>query len=289
MTSTSFDPNQIKAVQRENWDSAAEGWKQWWDTLEKGAQSLSNRLIELAKIKPRQRILDIATGIGEPAVSVAKIVGTGGYVLATDISSQMLDIAKQRAASLGLQEIIEFKESDAESLNLPNSYFDAALCRWGLMFLPNIDVVIKKIYASMVPQGRFVAAVWADAPKVPLISFAIRIIGEIVQMAAPQPGTPNPFSLADTKRLENSMIEIGFIDMQKERVNVTFEFASGDDYSRFCQTVIPPARVALFNETEQRKEDIWRKVAEEAAKNYGTADGAIRMNNESICVIGAKH
>jgi hypothetical protein len=85
------------------------------------------------------------------------------------------------------------------------------------------------------------------------------------------------------------MIEIGFIDMQKERVNVTFEFASGDDYSRFCQTVIPPARVALSNETEQRKEDIWRKVAEEAAKNYGTADGAIRMNNESICVVGAKH
>jgi ubiquinone/menaquinone biosynthesis C-methylase UbiE len=116
MTSTSFDPNQIKALQRENWDNVAEGWKQWWETLEKGAQSLGNRLIELAKIKPVQRVLDIATGIGEPAVSVAKIVGTGGYVLAIDFSAQMLDIAKQIAASLGLQKIIEFKESDAENL-----------------------------------------------------------------------------------------------------------------------------------------------------------------------------
>jgi len=154
MTSTSFDSKEFKTVQRENWDSVAEGWKQWWETFERGAQTLSNRLIELAKIRSGQQVLDIATGIGEPAVSVAKIVSTNGHVLATDISPQMLDIAKQRAASLGLQEIIEFKESDAEKLDLPNSHFDAVLCRWGLMFLLNIDIAIKKIYASLIHQGR---------------------------------------------------------------------------------------------------------------------------------------
>jgi ubiquinone/menaquinone biosynthesis C-methylase UbiE len=83
----------------------------------------------------------------------------------------MLEIAKERAASLGLQEIIEFKKSDAENLDLPNSYFDAVLCRWGLMFLPNIDVAINKIYASLAHQGRFATAGLADAPKVPTISF----------------------------------------------------------------------------------------------------------------------
>jgi len=102
-----------------------------------------------------------------------------------------------------------------------------------------------KIYASLVHQGRFATAVWADSPKVPVISFAIQIIWGLLQMAAPSPGTPNPFSLADTKRPENSMVETGFMDMQKERVNVTFEFALGEDYSRFCQAVILPARVAL--------------------------------------------
>jgi ubiquinone/menaquinone biosynthesis C-methylase UbiE len=285
---TSFDLNEFKTVQRQSWNNVAEGWKQWWETFEKGAQRLSNRLIELAKIKSGQRVLDIATGIGEPAVSIAKMVGTGGHVLATDISTQMLYIAKQRAASLGLQEIIEFKESDTEKLDLPNSHFDAVLCRWGLMFLPNIDVTINKIYSSLVHQGLFATAVWADAPKVPVISFAVRIIGELVQMAAPQPGTPNPFSLADTKRLENSMVETGFINVQKERVNVTFEFASGEEYSRYCRTVLPPARAALSKETEQRKQDVWKKVSEEAAKNYGTPDGHIRMNNESICVVGTK-
>lgn len=99
----------------------------------------------------------------------------------------------------------------------------------------------------------------------------------------------NPFSLANTKKLENSMMEAGFSDIQKEGVNVTFEFASGEDYVRFCQTVIPPARAALYNETEERKEDIWRKVTQEVAKNYGTTDGTVRMNNESICLVGTKH
>src|SRR5947209_2119087 len=147
---STFDPNQFKMGQRQNWDSVAEGWRQWWEPKQqKGAQILSNRLIELSKIKSGHRVLDIATGIGEPAVSVAKIVGTSGYVHATDISAQMLEIAKERAASLGLQEIIEFKQSEAENLDLPNSYFDAVLCRWGLMFLPNIDVAINKIYASL--------------------------------------------------------------------------------------------------------------------------------------------
>jgi hypothetical protein len=121
-----------------------------------------------------------------------------------------------------------------------------------------------------------------------LLSFAIQIIGDLVKMGAPPPGSPNPFSLADTKGLENSMIEAGFIDVQKERIAVTFEFASGEDYSHFCQTVIPPARIAVSKETEERRKEIWRKVGEEAARNYGVGDGHIRMNNESICVSGTR-
>ena len=63
MVSSTFDPYQFKMAQREGWDSVAEGWKEWWEPIEKGAQKLSQRLIELADIKPGQRVLDVATGI----------------------------------------------------------------------------------------------------------------------------------------------------------------------------------------------------------------------------------
>jgi ubiquinone/menaquinone biosynthesis C-methylase UbiE len=206
MASSIFDSNRFKIDQREGWNSVAEGWKNWWQHIEKGAQKLSQRLIKLAEIKSEQRILDIATGIGEPSMSAAKLVGTSGYVLATDISRQMLAIAKEKAAFLRLQDIIE---SDAENLDLPNSSFDAALCRWGLMLLPNLDAAIGRIYSSLVSGGRFASAVWADAPKVPIISLATRIVASQVQITA-FPGTPNLFSLSDTTKLEHSLARAGF-------------------------------------------------------------------------------
>jgi ubiquinone/menaquinone biosynthesis C-methylase UbiE len=83
------------------------------------AAKVSRRLVELAEIKPGSKVLDIASGIGEPAITAAKQVGrSGGHVLAIDISPQMLSIAKQKAKSLGLQDVIEFKEGDAETIDL---------------------------------------------------------------------------------------------------------------------------------------------------------------------------
>ena len=80
------------------------------------------------------RVLDIATGIGEPAITAAKKIRNGngrGQVLATDMSQQMLSIAKQRASSLDLEQVIEFRDGDAETISLPFSTFDAVLCRSG--------------------------------------------------------------------------------------------------------------------------------------------------------------
>ena len=86
---------------------------------------------------PGSKVLDIATGIGEPAITAANQVGNSGHV-ATDVSPQMLSLAKQRAVSLGLRDVIKFKEGDVETIDLPSSTFDAVLCRWGLMFLPDL-------------------------------------------------------------------------------------------------------------------------------------------------------
>ena len=102
MASSTFDPNQFKMAQREGWDSVAEGWKEWGKPIEKGVENISQRLIDLAEIKPGQRVLDVATGIGEPSITAAKVVGTNGHVLATDISRQMLAIAKRKSYISGI-------------------------------------------------------------------------------------------------------------------------------------------------------------------------------------------
>ena len=129
---TTLDSEQYKEAERQSWDRVANNWQKWWKTIQRGAEKVSRRLIELAEIKPGSRVLDIATGIGEPAITAARRVGSNGNVLATDISPQMLSIAKQRARSLGLQNVIEFKEGDIEIIELPSSTFDAVPLQMGI-------------------------------------------------------------------------------------------------------------------------------------------------------------
>jgi len=141
---STLDSKKYKEAERQSWDSVANNWKKWWKTIERGAEKVSRRLIELAEIKPGSKVLDTATGIGQPALTAAKL-GKSGHVIATDISSQMLSFAKQRAISLGLQDVIEFKEGDAETIDLPPSTFSAALCRWGLMLMPDPKAGLSNI------------------------------------------------------------------------------------------------------------------------------------------------
>ena len=180
MTTQAFDPQQYKERQRQEWDAVAVGWREWWELIEAGVQHVSDRILELAEVQPGQRVLDVATGIGEPAVSAARRVGPSGHVTATDQSPQMLEIARERAAALGLQNI-EFKEMDAETLELPAESFDAALCRYGLMFLPDLQAALNGISRSLTPGGRMATAVWDVPPKTPLVSLAMGVMQRMFQ------------------------------------------------------------------------------------------------------------
>ncbi len=94
------DSKQYKEELRHGYDNAAPGWQKWWKTIETATEVVSKRLVELAEIKPGSRVLDIATGIGEPALTAAKQVGKTGDILAIDISPQMISFAKQKELSL---------------------------------------------------------------------------------------------------------------------------------------------------------------------------------------------
>jgi ubiquinone/menaquinone biosynthesis C-methylase UbiE len=287
MANSGFDHIQYKLGQRESWDSVAAGWQKWWKTVEKGAQKVSDKLIELAEIKPAHRVLDIATGIGEPAVSAARRVGDKGRVIATDISPQMLAIGKERAESQGLQDIIEFREGDAELLDLPNSSFNAALCRWGLMFMPNISKALDNIKRSLVSGGRLAASVWAEPTRVPFINLPMKIVREHLQIASPQPGIPGPFSLANVNEFSSSLLRAGFSDINSEEIRVTFEFDSAEDYARFTQEIAAPVNLMLANETEKRRIEIWKTVIDEVKLHHlDSGTGHVRFDNESICVAG---
>ncbi|MGH9986762.1 MAG: class I SAM-dependent methyltransferase, partial [Nitrososphaeraceae archaeon] len=256
---------------------------------EAAAEKVSRRLIELAEIKSDSKVLDIATGIGEPAITAAKEVGSGnGHVLATDISPQMLSIARQRAASLGLQDVIDFKEGDVETIDLPTSTFNSVLCRYGLMFLPDLKTGLSNIHRSLVPGGRLAAAVWASPDKVPFIAVALNTVLKETNSPQPPPGIPGPFSLSDENNLKDSFIKSRFTDIVIDKINVVFNFDSAEDYTSFVHGTAAPVRAMLANETPERREEILKAVSKSVKKYADNGTGIVKLSNEAICIVGRK-
>ena len=232
-----FNSEDFKAQQRQMWNNAAAGWQTWWETIERGAQKVSDKIVELAEIKPGDKVLDIATGIGEPAVTAARKVMPDGKVVATDISPQMLAIAKTRAKSLGLDGIIEFRESDGEKLDLlePRARFDAILSRWGLMFFPNLPAALVRIKQMLVTDGRLSAAVRSAPSKVPLVDLAFATVRKQINAPSPPPEAPGPFALADVDTLRQSFSQAGFKDIKIDTFQITFEFDTPESYTKAQQ------------------------------------------------------
>jgi arsenite methyltransferase len=106
-------------------------------------QDTAHRLIELANISEGARVLDVATGTGIVALTSAVIVGPTGKVVGIDLSSDMLEVARQKSALAGLTNI-EFHEGDAEKLDLPDASFDAVLCASSLFFIPDMLGALKE-------------------------------------------------------------------------------------------------------------------------------------------------
>ncbi|HKW86301.1 MAG TPA: class I SAM-dependent methyltransferase [Nitrospiraceae bacterium] len=282
MTIQPFDPVEYKAAQRQDWDAVAKGWKQWWKTIEQGAQPVSDRLVALAEIQPGHWVLDVATGIGEPAITAARIVGPTGRVVGIDQAPQMLAIARERAASLELPQI-DFVEMDAEAPEFPAFTYHSILCRWGLMFLPNLAATLRKFRGLLKSEGRFAAAVWGPPVNVPLISVAMNTVRQQLQAPPPPPGVPGPFSLADVTVLEQAFSKAGFTGSQSERLTVTFEWASAEAYTGFQQAIAAPIQAMLANEPTERQERVWRAVTD-AARKHADSEGTLKLRNEVICI-----
>lgn len=281
-----FDPIQYKHQQRQDWSNVAGGWKKWWPTMERSAKPASDRLVELAGLRAGQVVLDVATGIGEPAVTAAYKVGPTGTVVATDQATLMLAVARERAAALGLTNL-EFHEMDAEALDFPEPRFDAVLSRWGLMFLPNLTGTLANMHRLLKPGGRLAVAVWGPPTNVPFISLAITTVRQQLQSPPPPPGMLGPFSLADVTILERALAQAGFSDIRNEPLSLTFEWASAEDYTRFQQDIAAPVVALVAKEPPARQAAVWRAITE-AARQYAGADGTVRMPGEAICVVARR-
>src|SRR3954453_12805284 len=118
MESKAIDSAEFRGAQRKQWNVSATGWREYSEFIDRSASAVSERLVELAGVEPGSRVLDVACGYGEPALTAARVAGPDGSVVATDIAAEMIEFGRERAAAAGADNV-EFVESEAASLDFP--------------------------------------------------------------------------------------------------------------------------------------------------------------------------
>lgn len=282
MSNQVYDAARINRDQLDFWNKAAPGWKQMWTMLERAAQHVSDRLVELAALKAGDRVLDIASGSGEPAVTAARKVGPSGLVVATDQSPAMLDLARERATALGIRNL-KFVVTGAEELAVEERGFDAALCRWGLMFVGDLDAAARRIAQLLSASAKFATAVWSSADKVPMISLGDEAVRALINLPPPPANAPGPLKLADTRPLERALDAAGFKDIRIETSNVRFEVPSAQTFAEQRRAMSTPFREMLSKQTPELQQKVMDALAQEA-RRFADASGRVRMDNEAILI-----
>jgi hypothetical protein len=107
-------------------------------------------------------------------------------------------------------------------------------------------------------------------------------------VSPPPSGTPGPFALADISILKTALSKTGFTDIYSERLNVTYEFATVEDYINYTKAIATTIKSALSNESVKRQEAVWNRVREQVRKRHTTANKSVRMDNECICIAAKK-
>jgi SAM-dependent methyltransferase len=277
MATTAPAPDAIKAQQRAGWGRQAQEWYAQLEVTKRQWDALSDGLLDLARVAPGDRVLDLACGIGDPALAAAARVGPTGRVTATDISPDMLAFAARRAVAAGLGNL-EVHEMDAEAIDLPEASVDVVLCRLGLMFLPDLDRALAGVRRVLVPGGRFAAAIPWRPEGHALPRFVGAIVGalDLPQPPPAAPGHPGIFSLADAAVVCAGLERAGLAELRVVPHTVTHDFRSADEWFDWVLALNMPLRQLLAGVPDERIGEA-RRAARSVAASYLEDDGHVRF------------
>ncbi len=271
-----MEPKLHRRVQRYGWDLAVADYDRYWVPV---LRWCSERCLELADPRPGERVLDIATGTGVAAFLASERVGTGGEVMATDLSEKMVKSVEAEAERRGVTNM-RFQRVDAEDIALPDGSYDVALCVLGLMYPADPQRAIAQMYRVLRPGGRAAACVWGRRDRC-----GWNAVFPIIDAQVQSDVCPLFFSLGAEGALRYGFEQAGFAQLHEERATRTLIWESDEEA---CGAIFPggPVALAYSRFSEEERAEVHAQYLQSIAPHL--RDGVYRVPGEFVFALGSK-
>jgi ubiquinone/menaquinone biosynthesis C-methylase UbiE len=261
---------------------AADKWKSKSAAM---GRSVTEGLVEYARARPGMQVVDLASGTGEPAITLAGIVGSQGHVTASDLSSELLEIASDRARKRGLNNIT-FQQADAHALPFADKAFDLATCRFGIMFFKDVNHALRELARVLKPGARACFAAWGPFEQ-PSWQATMGVVVKYVGGPVIPQGGSDPFRFARPGSLSHLLRDTGFADVEEETREFDWSWrGEAAELWDYAQAVAAPLRSLLERVSVEQWPAINAEVLQ-TLKKYSDNEG-VHFKAQIVLASGKK-
>jgi SAM-dependent methyltransferase len=261
---------------------ASEKWKAKSAAM---GRDVTEALVEYAQPRPGMKVLDLASGTGEPAISLASRVRPAGHVTALDLSSELLQIAAERAQQRKLTNL-SIRQADAHEVPFPHESFDLVTSRFGVMFFQNCQRALREVHRVLKPGARTCFLVWGPFEQ-PYWSSTMGIVAKHVGGPVLVPGGADPFKFGSPGSLSAELRKAGFANVEEERKSVPWTWpGTAEEVWEQAQAVATPFLPLLQRVPAERRNEIDREVIS-AIQQYADGD-SIKFGAVVVMASGTK-
>jgi SAM-dependent methyltransferase len=270
------DLDEYRRDSLDSWDRFSGNWEREHDFLWSATGALGERLVERLDPQPGDTVLELAAGNGDTGFLAAERIGADGRLISTDFAPGMVDVARRAGEARGLGNV-EFRQLDAERMDLDDSSVDGVLCRFGYMLMADPAAALAETRRVLRDGGRLSFAVWAGPDRNLWAAIPGMTMVEQGHLPPPEPGAPGIFAMGDPNRIRELVTGAGFGEPQIEDVTVAWGYDDPDTHWQKTIALAAPIADAFdslaADAQDQVRTTVAERVTDRVSENPAALDG----------------